>query len=446
MAEFSLKDSYLELFEKTPMFLPEGFVSDATGLIIEGTCPGAGIGSICEISADKKILAEVTGFRNDKILMMPYEEAAGIRQGAAIRLVRKQATFRVSDDLIGRIIDGLGRPIDDKPELDGGTEYRLYSRPLNPMRRERITKPLDLGIRAINSLLTVGKGQRLSVMAGSGVGKSVLMSMIARSTKADVNVIALVGERGREVREFIEESLGPEGLKRSIVICATSDVSPVLRMRAAFVATTIAEHFRAQSKDVLLMMDSVTRFAMAQREVGLASGEPPTTKGYPPSVFAMLPRLFERAGNLTSGGSITGIYTVLTEADDINDVIGDTVRSIVDGHIVLSRKLASKNHFPAIDVPLSSSRVMPNVVSSDQVSNAAKLKKILAVYAEAEDLINIGAYVKGSNPEIDEAIQLIQPIREFLKQGPKEIVSFADSFAKLKTIFDAKANPKGAGA
>jgi flagellum-specific ATP synthase len=297
---------------------------------------------------------------------------------------------------------------------------------------------LDLGVRAINSLVSVGKGQRLAIMAGSGVGKSVLLGMMAKSSTADVNVFAMVGERGREVREFIEEILGEEGMKRSVVVCATSDMPPLIRMRASYVATTIAEYFRSQSADVLLMMDSVTRFAMAQREVGLAAGEPPTTKGYPPSVLTLLPQLFERAGSLVSGGSITGIYTVLVDGDDINDPIGDAVRSIVDGHIVLSRKLASRNHFPAIDVLNSTSRVMPQLVRPEQMKMAGKLRSVLAAYNEAEDLINIGAYMKGSNKSIDEAIQLIEPARQFLQQSSGERVSFQDGWAQLQKILGVK--------
>lgn len=443
MSRLSLTENYGPLIERAPLFRVSGFVTNSSGLVIEGSCPGAAIGSICEIQSDKPFLAEVVGFRDDRVILMPYGEAFGIRQGSSIRLVKKRASFRVGPELIGRVIDGMGKALDGLPPPECENEYSLYSRPINPLRRERISEPLDLGVRAINSLLSVGKGQRLAIMAGSGVGKSVLMGMMARSTKADLNVIALVGERGREVREFIEESLGKEGLQRSIVVCATSDVSPLIRMRAAFVATTIAEYFRAQGKDVLLMMDSVTRFAMAQREVGLAAGEPPTSKGYPPSVFTLLPRLFERAGNLSSGGSITGIYTVLTEADDINDVIGDAVRSIVDGHIVLSRRLASLNHFPAIDVPFSTSRVMPAIVSPEQMQLSARLKKILAVYGEAEDLINIGAYVKGSNPDIDEALKYIQPIRNFLQQEATEASSFADSLKQLKSVFE---EPQAKGA
>lgn len=423
-----------------------GFVTDMVGLVIEAYCPKAQIGSVCHIHSEQQrdpIEAEVVGFREDKVLLMPLDELKGLRKGSRVELVKSAATVKLGPELIGRVLDGRGRPIDDLPAPQCDEEFFLYSKPLNPMRRDRIKEPLDLGVRSINSLVTVGKGMRFAVMAGSGVGKSVLLGMMARCSSAQVNVIAMVGERGREVREFIEESLGPEGLSRSIVVVATSDSPALVRMRAAFVATTIAEYFRSLGQDVLLMMDSVTRFAMAQREVGLSIGEPPTTKGYPPSVFSLMPKLFERVGGLKSGGSITGIYTVLTEADDINDVIGDTVRSIVDGHLVLSRKLAAKNHFPAIDIPQSTSRVMPQVVEPSQMEWAAKVRTILANYAEAEDLINIGAYVKGSNPQIDEALKYIEPVRSFLRQPMSDSIDFSQSTKQLQGIFQEQKQAKG---
>ncbi|PIR22440.1 MAG: flagellum-specific ATP synthase FliI [Deltaproteobacteria bacterium CG11_big_fil_rev_8_21_14_0_20_45_16] len=438
MSRLGLLEKYGSVVDEANPLPICGLVTDALGIVIEGYCPHAQIGAICEITTrdgSEKYLAEVVGFRGDKAIFMALGEAKAIGMGSSIRIIRNSATIKVSSALMGRVIDGLGNPLDDLPPIESDQEYLLYSRPINPLKRERITEPLDLGVKAINGLLTVGKGQRMGIMAGSGVGKSVLLGMMARATNADVNVIALVGERGREVREFIEDSLGPEGLERSIVVVATSDVSPLIRMRAAFVATAIAEYFRSLQKDVLLMMDSVTRFAMAQREVGLAAGEPPTTKGYPPSVFTTMPKLFERVGALRSGGSITGLYTVLVEGDDINDPIGDGVRSIVDGHIVLSRRLASMSHFPAIDVPMSTSRVMSQVVSEKQMQLANRLKGILATYGEAEDLINIGAYVKGTNKRIDEAIQLIEPIREFLKQPYTSNVGFEESTRGLTNIF-----------
>lgn len=430
---------YADLVEGVEVFPISGFVTHSLGLTIEGSCPGATRGAICEIESKTegvRIEAEVVGFKGNKVILMPLDETAGISPGSPIRLLQNEASFKIGPELLGRIIDAKGNPLDGLPEPDVREEFRLTSRPLNPMKRARISEPMDLGIKAINGLTTVGKGQRFSVLAGSGVGKSVLLGMMAKNAVADVNVIAMVGERGREVREFVEEALGKEGLKRSIVIIATSDMPPLIRMRAAFAATTIAEYFRAQKKDVLLMMDSVTRFAMAQREVGLAAGEPPTTKGYPPSVFTMLPRLFERVGNLSSGGSITGIYTVLIEQDDINDPIGDAVRSIVDGHLVLSRKLSARNHFPAIDVTVSTSRVMPAIVSKDHQDLAARLRSTLAIYKEAEDLINIGAYVKGSNPKIDEAVKRIDRVNAFLQQAATESVCFEDCVVDLKKIFE----------
>jgi len=429
---------YAPLIDDAQSFPISGFVTDSLGLVIEGTCPGAQIGAVCEIFARDKstrFLAEVVGFRGDKVILMAIGDTKAVGVGSHIRMISPSASFRIGPELIGRVLDGLGRPLDDMEAPECEKEFFLYSRPINPLKRARIKEPLDLGVRAINGLLTVGKGQRMGIMAGSGVGKSVLLGMMANSSNADVNVIALIGERGREVREFIEENLGVEGMRRSVVVVATSDMPPLIRMRAAFMATTIAEYFRSMKHDVLLMMDSVTRFAMAQREMGLAAGEPPTTKGYPPSVFTMMPRLFERLGNLESGGSITGIYTVLTEADDINDPIGDAVRSIVDGHIVLSRNLAARNHFPAIDISNSTSRVMPQVVSPEQMKVAARVKTIISTYHEAEDLINIGAYVRGSNKGIDEAIQYIEPVKNFLKQEWNERTNFQSSLEAMKSIF-----------
>lgn len=437
MSRLALIDmqNQMENYSPFPVF---GKVSNVSGLLVEGSATGASVGAIFEVfSLDQEasFLAEVVGFRGDKVLLMALGELRGVGLGSLIRFKQKSATIRIDNSLIGRVIDGLGNPLDDKGPIDCQQEYSIYSSPINPLKRKRIHEPLDLGVKAINGLLTVGKGQRVGIMSGSGVGKSVLLGMLAKNTKADVNVIGLIGERGREVREFIERDLGPEGLAKSVVVVATSDTSPVIRMRAAFVTATLAEFFRKQGADVLCMMDSVTRFAMAQREIGLSAGEPPTTKGYPPSVFSTMPKLFERAGNSSSDGSITGIYTVLVEADDINDPIGDAVRSIVDGHIVLSRKIASRNHYPAIDVPVSASRVMSDVVSPEQKELAARVRQVLAYYAEAEDLINIGAYVKGSNPQIDEAIQYIDGIKNFLKQKSSEAVDFATTLQQMKGIF-----------
>lgn len=437
MSRLGLK-KYEQWIDNVSPYPAYGHVTNVVGLIIEGYCPDAAVGSIAEVySLDRRssTQAEVVGFREDRALLMPLGELRGIGMGSAIAFRRPSATIKISNEIVGRVVDGLMQPLDGGPPLNAAEEFSLYSRPINPLRRDRIREPLDLGIRSINGLLTVGKGQRVAIMSGSGVGKSVLLGMMARNTNADINVIALIGERGREVREFIERDLGQAGLSRSVVVVATSDASALIRMRAAFAATTIAEFFRKQGADVLLMMDSATRFAMAQREIGLSAGEPPTTKGYPPSAFTLLPKLLERAGTTSSGGSITGLYTVLIEQDDLNDPIGDAIRSIVDGHLLLSRKLAARGHYPAIDVPYSASRVMTDVVSDEQMKLASRVKSIMATYAEAEDLINIGAYVKGSNPSIDEAIQYIQPIRDFLKQEAKASASMEDSLSSMRAIF-----------
>jgi flagellum-specific ATP synthase len=385
----------------------------------------------------RKITAEVLGFRDNKVMLMPLEEIRGIGPGCPIVARQQRAVIPVGFGLLGRIIDGLGNPIDGKGTVLAEGEYPLYGTPINPLSRKRISKPLDLGIRTINGLLTVGCGQRMGIFAGSGVGKSVLLGMIARKTAADVNVIALIGERGREVNEFIEKELGEEGLKRSVIVVATSDHLPLIRVRGAFIATAVAEFFRDQGRHVNLMMDSVTRFAMAQREIGLALGEPPTTKGYTPSVFTLLPKLCERAGTSANRGTITGLYTVLVEGDDTNEPIADALRSILDGHINLTRDLANQNHYPAIDVLSSISRVMDDIIDSDQRRLANKLKETLAVYRKAEDLINIGAYVAGSNPKIDYAIKMIDPINRYLKQGIETTTNFKESISQLAQLFDS---------
>lgn len=396
-----------------------GKVTEVTGFLMKGYIPGVCIGSICEVhpgSGHKRFLAEVIGFQDKNVLLMPLGEMQGVGLGSKIVLLNSHAMVHVGDELLGRVIDGMGQAMDQGDHLDLQEEQPLYGNSYNPLFRPPIDQSLHLGVRAIDGLVSVGRGQRVGIMAGSGVGKSVLMGMIARSTHADVNVIALIGERGREVREFIEHSLGEEGLKRSVVVVATSDQSPLMRMRGAFVATAIAEYFSGQGANVLFMMDSVTRFAMAQREIGLNTGEPPASKGYTPSVFSLLPKLLERAGTFDGKGSITGLYTVLIEGDDLDDPIGDAVRSIVDGHIVLDRKLAQKGHFPAIDVLKSTSRVMRNVVSPEHIRRANFIRENMAVYNEAEDLINIGAYRSGSNPKIDRAIHLYDGIEDFLRQ------------------------------
>jgi flagellum-specific ATP synthase len=402
-----------------------GKVTQIVGLVVEGHCPAATVGTLCRLiplGGGAEVPAEVVGFRNSRALLMPLGELRGLGPGSLIQVVSDTATFPVGEQLLGRVIDALGQPLDELPLAACEADFPLYALPASPMARKPIVRPLDLGVRAINGLLTCGSGQRMGIMAGSGVGKSVLLGMMAKHTRADVNVIALIGERGREVREFIERDLGPEGLARSVVICATSDQSPLLRMRGAFVATTIAEYFCAQGKSVLLLMDSVTRFAMAMREVGLAIGEPPTTKGYTPSVFATLPKLLERAGSFKGKGSITGLYTVLVEGDDMNEPVADAVRSILDGHIVLSRDIAARNHFPAIDILSSASRVMRDIVSPEHLQLNGRLRELMAAYKEAEDLINIGAYVEGSNGKIDNAIARIEGINDFLQQGMDDAV------------------------
>ncbi len=431
-------DPYIETISKTQTEKVEGKVDEVIGFLIKAHNPGLRIGSSCNIidSITHEIIpGEAVGFKDDKILVMPLADIRGVGPQCRIVPTTDQPFVTVGDALLGRTIDGMGKPIDGIGPVEANEKIALYREPINPLLRRRIDAPLDVGIKALNGVLTAGKGQRLAILSGSGVGKSVTLGMMARNTTADVNVIALIGERGREVKEFIERDLGPEGRKRSIVIAATSDQSPLVRIRGAFLATAIAEYFREKGKDVLLMMDSVTRFAMAQREIGLAVGEPPTTKGYPPSVFAYLPKLLERAGNSDSLGSLTGFYTVLVEGDDPLDPIGDAVRSIVDGHILLDREIAAQGHYPAVDVLRSKSRVMVDVASNTHQENAKKLIQTLSTYKEAEDLINIGAYVKGSNPKIDYSIKKIDEINAFLRQGIFESSLLLESEAMLEQIF-----------
>ena len=418
-----------------------GKVSQIIGLVVEGHGPGASVGEVCDIIVkgnSRPILAEVVGFKRGKVLLMPLEHMRGIGPGCTIISRGKKADAKVGPKMLGRILNGLGNPMDGNGPLEYDKLYPLYADPINPLWRGRINKPLDLGIRVINGMLTCGKGQRMGIFAGSGVGKSVLLGMIARNTRADVNVIGLVGERGREVREFLEKNLGEEGLAKSIVVVATSDTHPLIRMRAAYLATTIAEYFRDLGKDVLLMVDSLTRFAMAQREVGLSIGEPPTTKGYTPSVFSLMPKLLERVGALEGRGSITGIYTVLVEGNDFDEPIADAARSILDGHICLSRLLAAKNHYPAVDVLESISRVMTDIVDEAHKKKANEILNVLATYKKAEDLINIGAYVDGSNQEIDRAIKMIDKVNAFLVQRVDERMSFEKSYRDLMDIFEDK--------
>jgi len=407
-----------------------GKVTQVTGALISGYIPEVSIGSVCEIfpnSGAPSFLTEVVGFRDREVLLMPLGEMRGLGLGSTILVRRNAATVAVGDELLGRVVNGLGEPIDSKGEIFLTEEMPLYAQAGNPLNRPPIREAMGLGVRSIDSMITLGKGQRVGIMAGSGVGKSVLIGMMARNSKADVNVIAMVGERGREVREFIEHTLGEEGLKKTVLVVATSDQSALVRTRAAFVATTIAEYFCGTGKDVLLVMDSVTRFAMAQREIGLNVGEPPATKGYTPSTFALMPKLLERAGTFEGKGSITGLYTVLVEGDDMNDPIGDTVRSIVDGHIVLSRALAHRGHFPAVDVLQSTSRVMRNVVSEAHFKQSMLVREMMATYKEAEDLINIGAYKTGTNAKIDAAIRLEEPIQRIMKQVVEEDSTFEEA-------------------
>lgn len=429
---------YLPILEDIQPIKARGLVEQVIGLIIEGRGPAVSIGDLCDIyprSACTSIKAEVVGFKGPHVLLMPIGEMRGIHPGSMIINRGEKATIRVTPALQGRVLDGLGQPLDTGGPVPPGQAYPLYAEPLNPLRKRRISTPLDLGVRAINGLLTCGKGQRVGIFAGSGVGKSVLLGMLARHTQADVNVIALIGERGREVREFLERDLGEAGLRKTVVVVATSDQPPLIRLRGAYVATAIAEYFRDQGKDVLLMMDSLTRFAMAQREVGLSVGEPPTTKGYTPSVFALLPKLLERAGNAEGQGSITGLYTILVEGDDTNEPIADAARSILDGHILLSRELAAKNHYPAIDVLVSLSRVMHDITTPEHRELAGKAREVLAVYAGAEDLINIGAYVQGSNARIDAAMRRIDAVNAYLCQSIDERVTMEVSVQQLRSLF-----------
>ncbi|MCB2198258.1 flagellar protein export ATPase FliI [bacterium] len=424
---------YEDRLERAMPLVPRGRVTRVIGLVIESTGPDTSIGEICEIldrTGTRCGLAEVVGFREHQVLLMPLGDIQGIHPGSIVRSLRRPFTVGVGDSLLGRVLDGLGAPLDGDapPEIDSSVP--IAANPPHPMERERVLEPLELGIRAIDGLLTCGKGQRFGVFAGSGVGKSVLMGMVARNTAAQVNVIALIGERGREVRDFIERDLGKEGLARSVVVVVTSDQPALIRIKGAMLATAIAEYFRDQGKDVLLMMDSVTRLALAQREIGLAIGEPPTTRGYTPSVFALLPKLLERAGRARRG-SITALYTVLVEGDDMNEPVADAVRSILDGHIVLSRKMAAENHYPAIDVLESVSRVMVDVVPKDLKDAAKRVLADLAVYRENEDLINIGAYKPGSNPKIDRAIAKRDVVTEILQQEIDDAGKLEDAWQRI---------------
>lgn len=415
-----------------------GKVAKVVGLTVESVGPACKLNDLCRITSKdgtQQVMAEVVGFRDNRVLLMPFDSVEGIGLGATVENTKEPLKVYVGEELLGRSLDGLGRPLDGK-ELCLKETYPIEAPPPDPLKRKMISEPLPLGVKAVDAMLTVGKGQRIGIFAGSGVGKSTLLGMFARNTKADINVIALIGERGREVREFIERDLGEEGLKRSVLVIATSDKPALIRNKAAKTATAIAEYFRDQGKDVLLMMDNMTRFCMAQREIGLATGEPPVTRGYPPSVYSELPKVLERAGN-SMKGSITGLYAVLVDGDDFNEPISDTARGILDGHIILSRKLGHKNHYPAIDILQSISRCMSSVATKEHKALAGKLKNVLATYNEAEDLINIGAYKAGSNPDIDFAISKIRQVNEFLMQDVDSKFLFDDEVSMLSEIFNS---------
>ncbi|MEC2332616.1 flagellar protein export ATPase FliI [Bacillus subtilis] len=429
--------SLIDCIEMTDSYKRYGKVKRVIGLMIESKGPASSIGDVCLIYAKgqsgKVIKAEVVGFQEENILLMPYLEAASIAPGSIVEATGESLRIKVGSGLIGQVIDAFGEPLDGKLLPKGLSPVSTEQSPPNPMKRPPIREKMGVGVRSIDSLLTVGKGQRIGIFAGSGVGKSTLMGMIAKQTEADLNVIALVGERGREVREFIEKDLGKEGLKRSIVVVATSDQPALMRLKAAYTATAIAEYFRDKGQNVMFMMDSVTRVAMAQREIGLAAGEPPTTKGYTPSVFAILPRLLERTG-ANEHGTITAFYTVLVDGDDMNEPIADTVRGILDGHIVLDRALANKGQFPAVNVLKSISRVMSNISTKQHLDAANKFRELLSTYQNSEDLINIGAYKRGSSREIDEAIQFYPQLIQFLKQGTDEPALLEESIAVLTSL------------
>lgn len=431
-----LLDSLDSRLSQRDLVRVNGRVSKVVGLVVESKGPDVRVGDLCDIrfrKGRKNLEAEVVGFRDDRVLLMPLGELRDIGPGCEVVSMGRPLGVNVGPGLLGRILDGLGRPMDEKGPVGSSEFYPLYATPPHPLRRQNISEPLPVGVRAVDGVLTLGRGQRIGIFAGSGVGKSTLLGMMARNTEAEINVIGLVGERGREVREFIERDLGPEGLKRSVLVVATSDQPPLVRLKAAFTATAVAEYFRDQGKDVLLMMDSVTRVAYAQREVGLAVGEPPATRGYTPSVFALLPRLLERAGAGTRG-SITGIYTVLVEGDDMNEPVADSVRGILDGHVVLSRKIAARNFYPCIDILNSVSRVMPSIVDKGHLDGAGRIREVLARYAEAEDLIAIGAYHKGSNPRADWALDNLGDVEAFLRQGIGEASSFEETAGIISSI------------
>ncbi len=430
-------DQRIEILTSRSLLKVTGKITRVVGALVEGTGVSASVGDLCRlVSRDgrRSHLAEVVGFQGDKILLTPLEDLRGFGPGSALMANPEPPSIPIGNALLGRVIDAFGRPLDSLGPLQTTERHTLHSATLSPLQRARIREPISTGIRAIDGLLTCGKGQRMGLFAGSGVGKSVLMGMIARHTAAKVNVIALIGERGREIREFIEKDLKEEGLARSVVIAVPSDHPPMTKIYGALAATAIAESFREQGDDVFLMMDSLTRLAMAGREIGLASGEPPTTKGYTPSVFAFMPKLLERAGGLEGRGSITGFYTVLVEADEMDDPIADTARSILDGHLVLSRRLASKGHFPAIDILESVSRMMVDITTDEHQRLASQVRQNLATYREAEELIQVGVYSKGSQPHVDRAIERLEPINAFLNQGIQESSTFQETLNRLQQL------------
>src|SRR5690348_13851677 len=426
-----------EALDQVDAFAEYGRVAQAVGTVIEGYGPVTSIGEMGEViheDGEGRVPAEVVGFRGERLLLMPLGEMRGIGPTSRLLMTGRQASVPVGAGLLGRVLDGLGRPIDGGGPIQADNQYPLYADPINPLRRRRISQPFDMGIRAINGLLTCGVGQKVGVFAGSGVGKSILLGMISRNTVADVKVIALIGERGREVQEFLERDLTPEARAKSVVVAATSDQPPLVRIRGAFVATAIAEYFRDYGKNVLLLMDSLTRFAHGQREVGLAIGEPPTTKGYTPSVFALLPRLLERVGTCDGAGSITGVYTILVEGDDLSDPIADSARAILDGHIVLSRDLVARHHFPAIDILQSTSRVMMDITTPRHRAAARAVIESLSTYQRAEDVITLGAYKPGSNARVDRAMNSIEAINTYLQQAPSEAAPLAASVDALVNV------------
>ncbi|BAL01164.1 flagellum-specific ATP synthase [Oscillibacter valericigenes Sjm18-20] len=426
----------IQQIQNADTFSLTGRIENIVGMSIEASGGNAAVGDICRIyngDTGDQVTAEVVGFKNDRILLMPYSDMSGISAGNFVRNTGKQLTLPMGTFLRGRIINALGHPIDGGPPFENGCAHCVEGKYINPLSRPPITERMEFGIKAIDGLLTIGKGQRIGIFAGSGVGKSTLMGMIAKNVKADINVIALVGERGREVLDFVRKDLGEEGMARSVLVVATSDQPAMLRKKCPSVATGVAEYFRDQGYDVLLMMDSLTRFAMAQREIGLAVGEPPVARGYTPSIYAELPKLLERSGNFEKG-SITGVYTVLVEGDDTNEPISDTVRGILDGHIVLSRRLAAANHYPAIDVGASISRLMTDIVPMESRRAAGRIRDIMSVYEKSSDLVSIGAYKAGTNPKLDYALSKIDAIDDFLKQGVDESFSYEDTARQMEQI------------